>query len=194
MKSLYQFIIKPFNERYENIKKLDNKELIINTSIEKHLFVSKKAIVVSTPAAFKTKIKTGDIVYVHHNIFRRYYDIKGIERNSGTYFKDNLYFCSPFQIYMYNGNSHLNYCFVKPVLNKQKFSINKEQPNVGIVKYSNSSLEALKITPGTLITFTPNSEFEFIVEGERLYCMKSNDIALIHEYKGNEKEYNPSWA
>ena len=194
MKSLYQFIIKPFNDRYDNTKKIDDKTLIVNTSIEDHKFVSKKAVVVSTPAAFKTKVKTGDIVYVHHNIFRRYYDIKGIERNSGTYFKDDLYFCSPFQIYMYNGNSHLNYCFVKPILNKEKFSINKEQPNVGIVKYSNSSLEALKITPGTLITFTPNSEFEFIVEGERLYCMKSNDIALIHEYKGDEKEYNPSWA
>jgi hypothetical protein len=194
VKSLYQFIIKPFNERYNNIKKLDNKELIINTSIEEHLFVSKKAVVVSTPAAFKTKIKKDDIVYVHHNIFRRYYDIKGFERNSGTYFKDDLYFCSPLQIYMYNGNSHLNYCFIKPVLNKDEFSIDKEQPNVGIVKYSNSSLEAVKIKPGALITFTPNSEFEFIIEGERLYCMKSNDIALIHEYKGNEKEYNPSWA
>jgi hypothetical protein len=194
VKSLYQFIIKPFNDRYDNTKKIDDKTLIVNTSIEDHKFVSKKAVVVSTPAAFKTKVKTGDIVYVHHNIFRRYYDIKGIERNSGTYFKDDLYFCSPFQIYMYNGNSHLNYCFIKPILNKEKFSINKEQPNVGIVKYSNSSLKALKITPGTLVTFTPNSEFEFIVEGERLYCMKSNDIALIHEHKGDEKEYNPSWA
>tara|TARA_B100001093_G_scaffold435691_1_gene433763 strand:- start:585 stop:1169 length:585 start_codon:yes stop_codon:yes gene_type:complete len=194
VKSLYQFIIKPFDERYDNTKKIDDKTLIVNTSIEDHKFVSKKAIVVSTPAAFKTKVKTGDIVYVHHNIFRRYYDMKGVERNSGTYFKDDLYFCSPFQIYMYNGNSHLNYCFVKPILNKEKFSINKEQPNVGIVKYSNSSLEALKIKPGTLITFTPNSEFEFIIESERLYCMKSNDIALIHEYKGDEKEYNPSWA
>ena len=194
MKSLYQFIIKPFDERYDNTKKIDDKTLIVNTSIEDHKFVSKKAIVVSTPAAFKTKVKTGDIVYVHHNIFRRYYDMKGVERNSGTYFKADLYFCSHFQIYMYNGNSHLNYCFVKPILNKEKFSINKEQPNVGIVKYSNSYLEALKIKPGTLITFTPNSEFEFIIESERLYCMKSNDIALIHEYKGDEKEYNPSWA
>ena len=65
---------------------------------------------------------------------------------------------------------------------------------LGIVKYSNSFLEALKITPGTLITFTPNSEFEFLINNERLYCMKSNDIALVHEYKGDEKEYNPSWA
>ena len=98
MKSLYQFIVKPFDNRYDNVKKLDDKYLIINTSIEKHLFVSKKAVVVSTPAAFKTKIKIGDIVYVHHNIFRRYYDIRGVEKNSSTYFKDNMYFCNVDQI------------------------------------------------------------------------------------------------
>jgi hypothetical protein len=194
VKSLYQFIVKPFDNRYDNVKKLDDKYLIINTSIEKHLFVSKKAVVVSTPAAFKTKIKIGDIVYVHHNIFRRYYDIRGVEKNSSTYFKDNMYFCNVDQIYMYNDKCHLNYCFVKPIVNKNELNVNIEQPNVGIIKYTNSSLEALKIKPGTLVTFTPNSEFEFIINDERLYCMKSNDIALIHEHKGNEKEYNPSWA
>ena len=194
MKSLYQFIVKPFDNRYDNVKKLDDKYLIINTSIEKHLFVSKKAVVVSTPAAFKTKIKIGDIVYVHHNIFRRYYDIRGVEKNSSTYFKDNMYFCNVDQIYMYNDKCHLNYCFVKPIVNKNELDVNIEQPNVGIIKYTNSPLEALKIKPGTLVTFTPNSEFEFIINDERLYCMKSNDIALIHEHTGNEKEYNPSWA
>jgi hypothetical protein len=95
---------------------------------------------------------------------------------------------------MYNDKCHLNYCFVKPIINKNELDVNIEQPNVGIVKYTNSSLEALKIKPGTLVTFTPNSEFEFIINDERLYCMKSNDIALIHEHEGNEKEYNPSWA
>ena len=194
MNSIYHFIIKPLDKRYENIKSVGNKELIINSSIENHIFVSKKAVVVSAPAAYKTKIKTGDKVYVHHNILRRYYDMKGEERNSGTYFKDELYFCAPEQIYMYNNTSHLNYCFIKPIKNKSFLINRKEQPNVGIVKYTNNTLEALGITPGTLITFTPNSEFEFIIDGERLYCMKSNDIALTHEYKGNEKENNPSWA
>ena len=194
MKSLYHFIIKPLDKRYENIKKVDDKELIINSSIENHIFVSKKAVVVSTPAAYKTKIKTGDEVYIHHNILRRYYNQKDVETNSGTYFKEDLYFCSAEQIYMYNLKPHLNYCFIKPLKNQSFLENRKEQPNVGIVKYSNSYLEALGITPETLITFTPNSEFEFIIEGERLYCMKSNDIALTHEYQGNEEENNPSWA
>ena len=194
MKSLYDFIIKPLENRYNNEIKVSDKTLIINTTIENHRFVSKEAVVVSVPAAYSSPIKQGDKVYVHHNMFRRWYDQKGRERNSSTHFKDDLYFCSPNQIYMYNDKCHLDYCFIKPILNKDSLMNRKEQPNVGIVKYSNSSLEALKITPGTLITFTPNSEFEFLINGERLYCMKSNDIALVNEYEGDEKEYNPSWA
>ena len=194
MKSLYSFIIKPLFNRYDNVKKIDENELIINTSIEDHKFVSKKAVVVSTPAAYDTKIKKDDIVYVHHNIFRRYYDIRGIEKNSSTFFKDDLYFCSPDQIYMYNLKPHLNYCFVKPILNKNRLENRKEQPNFGILKYGNSSLDAVGVRPGALVVFTPFSEFEFIIEGERLYCMKSNDIAVTHEHEGNEKENNPSWT
>ena len=194
MKSLYSFIITPYKERYNNEINVGDKKLILNTNIEIHSSVDKRAVVVSTPAAFNTKIKVGDIVYVHHNIFRRWYDQKDRERNSSTYFKDDLYFIIPEQIYMYNLKPHLDYCFVKPIKNQNLLENRKEQPNVGIVKYSNNALEAVGITPGTLITFTPDSEFEFIIEGERLYCMKSNDIALTHEYKGNEKEYNPSWA
>ena len=194
MKSLYNFIVKPYKSRYDNIRKIGDKTLIINTTIENHRFVSKEAVVVSVPAAFDSQIKPGDKVYVHHNLFRRWYDQKGRERNSSSYFKDDLYFASIDQIYMYNDKCHLNYCFVKPVLNNNNLDVIKEQPNVGIIKYTNSSLEAVGITPGTLVTFTPSSEFEFIIGDERLYCMKSNDIALTHENTGDEKEYNPSWA
>ena len=194
MQSLYYFIVKPLNDRYDNTRRVAGTDLIINSGIEDHRFISKKAVVVSTPAAYTTKINIGDEVYVHHNVFRRWYDQKDRERNSSTYFKDDLYFVIPEQIYMYNLKPHLDYCFVKPLKNQSFLEHRKEQPNVGIVKYSNKSLEALGITPETLITFTPNSEFEFIIEGERLYCMKSNDIALTHEYQGNEEENNPSWA
>ena len=194
MKSLYDFIVSPLKDRYNNTKKIGGKTLIINTKIETFKNVSKEAVVIEVPAAYKTKIKKGDKVFVHHNIFRRFYDIKGKEKNSRSYFKDNMYFCDPMQIYMYDNKSHLNYCFVSPVKNIDKLSNNKEQNQLGILKYTNNTLEALGITPGTLVTFTPDSEFEFIINGERLYCMKSNNIALTHEYKGNEKENNPSWA
>jgi len=192
MKSLYNFIIKPYSQRYDNVKKVNDKELIINTSIENHKFVSKKALVVSTPAVLNTNIKPGDVVYVHHNVFRRWYDQKGKERNSALYFKEDLYFCSVDQIYMYNNKCNLNYCFVKPIKNKSYLSTSKEKQHFGILKYSNSVLEAVGIKPGALVVFTPNSEFEFIIDDEKLYCMKSNDIALTNEYKGNKKENNRS--
>ncbi len=194
MKSLHDFIVKPFNKRYNNTKKINDKELIINSNIEHHQFVSKEALIVSTPALYSGEIKKGDKVYVHHNLFRRWYDQKGNERNSSTYFINDLYFCSPQQIYMYNNSCHLDYCFVKPIREISGFKTFKEKEYFGVLKYSNKTLEAVGLKPGNLVIFTPNSEFEFIIEGERLYCMKSNDIALTNEYEGNEKEYNPSWA
>ena len=101
MKSLYNFIIKPLKDRYENIKEIKGKQLIVNTSIENHIFISKKAVVVSTPAAYASKIKVGDNVYVHHNIFRRFHDVRGIERNSRSYFKEDKYFVTEDQIFLY---------------------------------------------------------------------------------------------
>ena len=101
MKSLYSFIIKPLKERYNNEKQVGDKSLILNTTINNHRFVSKEAVVVSVPAAYSSQIKQNDIVQVHHNLFRRWHDQKGVERNSSTYFKDDLYFASPEQIYMY---------------------------------------------------------------------------------------------
>ncbi len=194
MKSLYDFIVSPIGERYNNKKSVDNKELILNSNIETFQSVNKKAVVISTPRVYKGDIEEGDVVYVHHNVFRRFYDIKGREKNSRSYFKDNLYFCDPLQIYMYNNKSHLNYCFVSPLKNKDSLSTSIEQNQLGILKYGNKSLDAIKIKPGALVTFSPDSEFEFLIKGEKLYCMKFNNIALVHEYERNTKEHNPSWA
>tara|TARA_R110000787_G_scaffold40466_1_gene100564 strand:+ start:1154 stop:1759 length:606 start_codon:yes stop_codon:yes gene_type:complete len=196
--SLYKFIIKPLNKRYNNEKKVGDKTLVINTKIENHRFVSREAVVVSTPLAFKSKIKPGDIVIVHFNVFRRFYDIRDQEKDSSSYFKDNLYFCDPYQIYLYKRDdkwmTHLDYCFVKPIIDNNVLNQNKEKPLTGILKYSNDILKNMGVEEEDLVGFTPVSEFEFIVDNERFYCMKSNDIVIKHEYEGNEKEYNPSWA
>jgi len=198
MNSLYKFIIKPVKTRYDNEKKVGDKTLITNTKIENHRFVSRQAIVVSTPLAFKSKIKPGDTVIIHFNVFRRFYDIRDQEKDSSSYFKDDLYFCDPYQIYLYKQNNkwwtHLDYCFVKPIIDNNVLNQNKEKPLTGIVKYGNHILENMGVEEGDLVGFTPVSEFEFIVDNERFYCMKSNDIVVKHEYEGNEKEYNPSWA
>ena len=198
MNSLYDFIVEPIGERYNNTIEVDNLKLILNTKIESYKFVNKTAKVISVPLAYKTVIKPGDHVIIHHNVFRRYYDIKGKEKNSSKYFKDNLYFCQPDQIYMYKKQnewkSFMDRCFVKPILNNDDLSLDKTKSLVGILRYGNSSLNELKIAPGDLVGYTPNSEWEFIIDNELLYCMKSKDIVIKYEHQGNEAKYNPSWA
>ena len=198
MNSLGQFIIRPLVDRYNNEVKVGDKSLITNTSVEDWRSVSKEAIVIAVPLAIKTDIKVGDKVIVHHNIFRRWYDVRGNERNSSMFFREGEYFASVDQIYMYYQNNswktNLEYCFVSPIKETDSLENKKEKDLVGILKYGNKSLKALNINPGDLIGFKPKSEFEFVFEGKRLYCMKSNDIVIKYENKGNEEEYNPSWT
>ena len=198
MNSIYNFIIKPLNERYDNEIKIGNKSLITNTKIDDFTNVSREAIVVALPIAYKTDIKIGDKVIVHHNIFRRWYDIKGKERNSAKYFKDNLYFAQPDQVFLYSKNnkwiSFNDRCFVQPIKNDNKFSTDKTKKLIGILKIGNNSLEALGIVPGDVVSFPPKREWEFALDGELLYCMKSNDIVIKYEHKEDKVKYNPSWA
>ena len=198
MRSLYDFIIKPLGDRYENEIKLGNKTLVLNTKIESFKSVNNLAVVVETPKAFKTNIKKGDIIVIHHNVFRVFYDMKGVKKNSRSYFKDDLYFCAVDQIYLYKNTedwkSFGDRCFVMPLKNEDILTNDKEQKLIGILKYGNNSLKALNINPGDVVGFTPNSEWDFIVDEQRVFCMKSNDIVIKYEHQGNQVEYNPSWA
>ncbi len=198
MRSVFDFIVKPVEGRYDNEIKVGDKKLMLNSSIEDFKFISRKAEVVYVPIAFKSSINVGDTIIIHHNVFRRYYNQKGEAVDSSKLFKENLYFCQPDQIYLYKRNDQWNpvgaRCFVMPIKNNDTFSIDKERKNIGVLKIGNKSLESLGISEGDLVGFRPNREFEFIVDDQRLYCMESNDILLKYEYKGDEEEYNPSWA
>ena len=200
MQSLYSFIIQPKNGRYTNEVEVGDKKLIVNTTMDDHKYVNRIGIVKSIPKVGETDIKVGDEVIVHHNIFRRFYDVRGIEKNSASYFKEDLYFCYYDQIFLYKRENEwkapFNFCFVKPIKEnkKQLLTSNKERLGIGVLKYGNSSLEDFKIHEGDLIGFSPNSEYEFVIDNDRLYRMRTNDITIKYEYKGDEVEYNPSWA
>ena len=193
MKSVYNFVVTPKGERYNNTKKLDGGELILNTEIFNHRYVNREAIVVSTPIAEHTDIQPGDTVLVHHNVFRRWHNVKGIEKNSKSYFNESTYIISSDQIFLYKRNNEWiapkGYCFVMPLKAENPLNIDLEKPLQGIVKYSDGTVKV-----NDLVGFRPSSEYEFIVDGERLYRVLSNFITIKYEYQGNEKEYNPSWA
>jgi len=198
MRSVFDFIVKPLGERYRNETQIDGKTLITNTNVESFKSVNTIAVVVSVPLAYTTDIKEGDLIVIHHNVFRKFYDIRGKQKNSRSYFKDDLYFCAMDQIYLYKTKGEWktfgDRCFIKPLKNIDHLKLDKEQRLIGILKYGNDALNKLKIYPGDLVGYTPYGEFDFVIEGQRLYCMKSNDIVIKYEYKGNEAEYNPGWT
>ena len=91
MKVYKDFIVSPTGERYNNSKKVGDKELILNTEIFNHQYINRLAKVIATPLLFSSPINVGDEVVVHHNVFRRWYDVKGKEKNSRSYWKEDKY-------------------------------------------------------------------------------------------------------
>ena len=193
MKSVYNFVVAPINSRYNNTKKVGDKELIVNTEIFNHQYVSREAIVKAIPTVGETDIQVGNKVIVHHNVFRRWHNVKGIEKNSRSYFDEETYLVASDQIFLYKRNNtwepQKGYCFIKPIKSTNKLNVDKEKPLTGIVKYSDGT-----VNEGDLIGFRPSSEYEFIIDGEKLYRVLSNFITIKYEYQGNEEEYNPEWA
>jgi len=192
MKAYKDFIVSPIGERYNNSTKVGEKELILNTEVFNHQYVNRLAKVIATPILFQSPISVGDEVIVHHNIFRRWHDVKGRERNSRSYLEEDKYLIQEDQIFLYknkNWKATTGFSFVKPLKAINSFNVDDERPLVGIVKYSDGSFNKEE-----LVGFRPSSQYEFIIDGERLYRVLNKFITIKYEYQGNEEEYNPSWA
>jgi hypothetical protein len=194
MKSVYGFVVKPDGERYNNKINVGEKELILNSEIYSHQFVNRKAKVVSVPIeSDDLGIKPGDTIIIHHNVFRRWNNVKGIEKNSRSFFKDDLYIINEDQIFL---RKHKNnwiapkgFCFVKPIKSTDDYDNDVEDKTRGIVKYTDGSVDV-----DQLVGFEPFSKYEFVIDGEKLYRVYSKFITIKYEYQGNEEAYNPSWA
>ena len=196
MRAYKDFIVSPIGKRYNNSTKVGDKNLILNTEVYNHQYVNRLAKIIATPLLFQSPINVGDEVIVHHNIFRRWHDVKGRERNSRSYLDDNRYLISEDQIFLYNQNSWKaipGYSFIKPVKSTNPYhynlELNIEKPLVGIIKYSDGTFRK-----NELIGYCPKMQCEDFINGERLYRVMNKFITIKYEYQGNEEEYNPSWS
>ncbi len=193
MKSLHHFIVEPKGSRYSNTKDVEGKNLIINSENQNHEFVNRKGIVLSTPIAHDTDIKQGAEVIVHHNVFRRWSDVKGRDKNSKAFLSDNKYLVSPDQLFLYKNDKDWKplkgFCFVQPLLNDNKFEETKEHPDRGVVVYTDGIYEK-----GEVVGYTPFSQYEFIIDGQRLFRVYNKFITIKYGHQGNKETYNPSWA
>ena len=196
MKGMFDFLVEPLGSRTNNKISINGIELVLNTELQDHKYVNRIGVVIFEPSKNTTPIKKGDLVVLHHNVFRRFRDIRGNEKNSKSYYNENLYFASIEQIFAYKNSGEWvpveGFNFIKPIKETKMFSIEFEKPLVGILKYKDPSL--LSVKEGDLVGFKPGTEYEFIINNQKLYRVPTNQITIKYEYQGNEEEYNPSWA
>tara|TARA_B100001175_G_scaffold84856_1_gene71196 strand:- start:4826 stop:5389 length:564 start_codon:yes stop_codon:yes gene_type:complete len=185
MQSPYSFIVKPIKgKRYNNTKNVSGIELIISTSKEDSNFSNRQAKVIELPLGYKGPIQVGDILLVHHNVFKYYNDMKGKERSGKSFFKDDLFFIEADQYFAYKQNGQWNavdrYCFVEPVSVEDSYIYKpiSEEPLVGLIKYPNKYLLSQGLNKGDKVSFQPHSEYEFNIDGEKLYRMYDHQITL----------------
>jgi len=186
MKSPFYFIVEPYNgRRYDNIKEVGGINLITSTSKEDHISSNRYAIVIETPIKYTGPVKAGDVLLVHHNVFKYYNDMRGRERSGKSFFKDDMFFIEDDQFFMYKQdgewNSYSKYCMVKPIPKENHYlkSHEEEEPLMGVIKYSNKELTSKGIVAGSKVSFQPNSEYEFMVDEEKLYRMFTSNITLV---------------
>ena len=101
MNAYKDFIISPIGHRYNNSVRVNDKELILNTEIFNHQYINRVGVVYKVPLYNPLNLIEGDQVIVHHNVFRRWHDIKNREKNSRSFLNEDEYLVSQDQLYMY---------------------------------------------------------------------------------------------
>jgi hypothetical protein len=185
MQSPFYFIVKPREgKRYNNTKEIGGIDLIINTSEEDFRFSNREADVVELPIGYEGPIKVGHKLLVHHNVFKFYNDMKGRRKSGKSFFKEDLFFIDDEQFFMFHNGTdwqaHDRYCFVKPIKPEESFIYKpiEEEPLMGIMVYPNEYLMSKGVKPGDKICFKPDSEYEFIVDEEKLYRIYDHQITI----------------
>jgi hypothetical protein len=191
MKSPFYFVISSKDgKRYDN----ERNGIIISTSKEDHLATMREAVVISTPIGYEGPIEEGDMVLVHHNTFRIYYDMRGREKSSWNYFMDDLFFIDDPYAYKKTGGRWKGigrYVFVSPVENDYTgiTTVDAEKPLVGTIKFANEEVLSLGINEGDTVIFEPESEYPFYVDGEKVYRMYTKNITIkLNEQDNGLKE------
>lgn len=186
MKSPHFFIVKPKGDTlYNNVKKTKSgEELIISSTFENHETTNREAEVVSVPTRYKGPILPGDNIIVHHNTFRKYYSMQGEERFSANRIKDNIYRVDPDMVFAFKSSGEYwtpvdGYCFVKPIDNTDEMNTRSEEQLHGELVYIGKDLMDDGLQRGDRIIFKPVSEYEFNIDGQKLYRVKTKSVCLI---------------
>jgi len=186
MKSPRDFLVEPLGgDRYNNTSTVNGNTFTVNTYEENHKASNRQAVVIETPAHYEGPIKKGDILLVHHNVFKFYNDMRGNKRSGKSFFRDGQYLVDYEQFFMYkneNGwNPYDRYCFVKPIENDGSipYFTGEYLPLQGTMMYPNEYLLSKDVKKNDRVLFQPDSEYEFDVDGELMYRIYDHRIVAV---------------
>jgi hypothetical protein len=186
MRSPHYFLVKPLGgKRYDNTSKVGDEEIVLSTSLEDAKETQRQAIVVTTPFGYKGPVNDDALVLTHHNVFRRFFDTKGREKSSSSHFRDDLYIVEPERVFMYKNDWAFDwvsldpYCFIEPLSNEgDSLSRTELKEFWGVVRFANPTMESEDLENGDIVSYKPETEYEFRIDGKVYYRMYIKDICL----------------
>ena len=184
MKPLFHFLVEPLGgKRYDNELNLaSGKKITLSVSQEDYTVTQRIAVIRELPIDYTGPVKKGDMAVVHHNVFRKSFDQKGREKSGSGDIGNGMYLVDPELIYMHKSfnqdewKSVGPFIFISPISNDDKiFDSSRLKQLYGIIEYSADS----RLTRGSLVSFTPESEYEFKIDSKLMYRMYEKNITLI---------------
>lgn len=196
MKTPYDYIIKPIGDRYNNTKKIEDIDLIVNSTIDEKDFKYTNRIgeVIAIPRKGGL-LEVGDRVIVHHNTFRKWTNVHGILKDSSNFIKENHFLAGADQIFAFDKGegwvSVEDYCFVEPdeverdpnnLYLTAKDVSRTHSANLGRVYITNPILTAQGVSVGDKVFFDEKARYRFDVDGKVLYKMSAKrHVKLVYE-------------
>ncbi len=187
----------PFNYIISTEKRYNNETesgLVLNTEITERdgEFVNRVGKVIATPIHDELDIPIGSKVIVHHNVFRRWYDMRGREKNGSAFWSESEYIVNQDSIYAYDSGegwiSCDKYCFVKPLEDRIGL-LEHRRKFTGYIAIGNDKNPPV----GSKIAFAPDADYFFEIDGEKLYRVFTRDICILfNEHKEEERANSQS--
>ena len=183
---LGDFVYVELEREEENKINLGNgKELWLDTSFDRYVNARQYGVVKMVSINIRKRVKDGltlkkgDKVYFHHHVID--------ERMASEFGGENIYKVHYDQLYCFVRDGKItmlqDYVFVEPIQLEDKigniYIQSKESTKRGKVKHCNKFSKDDGFEVGDEILYIKNANYDMIIEGERLFRMKNNEILAL---------------
>lgn len=130
------------------------------------------------PAANYANLQIGDKVILHHNVFRKWFNVKGHLKDSSNFVKKDTFQANTDMIFAYDRGdgwkSVDGWIFVKPIEKSIEdiWNTGNHETQTGIVKIADEHV-------GEKVFFEEWCEHKYYIDGELLYRMHKDNLLLL---------------